>query len=183
MVFSHIRYYTREVPFEYTCEHCGKDSGTQIAEFRIGARSDWKWLTLSDKADQKLTLDAQKSMSKFMTKYRTDVEEKHKFSDFFPNQCPHCRKKQVWGKGNIKRNQRLFALICAGFGAIASFFFNRSDSFNLTLLIFLAFCSFFVGMLIGSIIFNWKQSVFPPKPKHMPIVHWPDDIRITEYHS
>jgi len=178
MVFSHIRYYTREVPFEYTCEHCGKDSGTQIAEFRIGARSDWKWLTLSDKADQKLTLDAQKSMSKFMTKYRTDVEEKHKFSDFFPNQCPHCGKKQVWGKGNIKRNQFLFALACAGAGVIASFFVNRSGSFNLALLMFFAFLGAFAGMIIGPILFHLKQSAFPPRPKHIPVVHWPNDIEI-----
>jgi len=176
MFFSHIKYYTKAVKFEYICEHCGKESGLQTAEFRIGATSDLKGWNLSEKADRKLTEDAQKSVVKNMAKYRKDVEEKQKFCDFFPNECPHCGKKQRWGKGNTKRNQLIFTLVCAGAGMAASLFLNKADGFNLALMIFCAAIGFFIGICAGPIIFICKQAAFPPKLEHVPVVHWPEDV-------
>lgn len=94
---SHTFYYS------FTCQHCGKKSGTLYSTLTavVNKRKSGLKASLTDEERHSLSEKAQRQLADRLQTLQQDTNRGIYNNDHFKGKCPHCGKDQRWSGGSF----------------------------------------------------------------------------------
>lgn len=104
--YKHSRIKDINVPYNFQCENCMKNSGDLQAHI-IGAEAIYNsnFKTISDDKVDKLEKEAYENLARKVKEAYEDATEKEIYCTEFKDECPHCHKSQSWGVSGLKKKR------------------------------------------------------------------------------
>ncbi|MDR2898959.1 MAG: hypothetical protein LBU94_01445 [Clostridiales bacterium] len=182
--FKHTHTVTQIVPYKFTCEHCGKNSGILDAAFEGKSVHTTKRIGPIDEDDKESLRKRALEILENELEYAKKDFDKGIFDTHFKDKCPHCGKPQSWSVGGMAANlPSTYALSCGGWGIIIGFlifvmegWFIGDDAaliFKILLAIVMAIVLGFIGYMFG----RFRVSIKKARTKNVsnnqvPVINW-----------
>lgn len=134
--YSHKATHSKEIPYSFRCEHCGKNSGTLLATIK-GNEAEQRSSSnvLSDVQSGKLNQSAHDLLVKTVYRDYINATEKQIIDLAFKDKCPHCQKGQSWAISGMKNELASWPIVLTVFGiivAVGTYFFTEDKSIMLS---------------------------------------------------
>lgn len=137
--YKHKATKSRQVPYSFDCEHCGKNSGVLTATISGNqAEYDSPRDKLTEAQSEKLNNTALMSLKKRINTDYANATDKRIFSPAFQDECPSCHKPQSWGVAGMKNHlaSTPVAIVIVGIlVSLGAYFFTDIKSVALSLAI------------------------------------------------
>lgn len=165
---------TQNVPYTFRCEHCGKNSGTLVAEFQGKAvRAVIFPRKIKEHEKGPMYETATELLRRRLQRGQRDAE-KEIFVPNFKDKCPHCGSAQSWSLKRMRylpvsygmKGAFLAALLCVNI----SFFGVITTGTALKIGVIIGLICMVVGFVrLGAKKFETKTV----QEKHIPQIDWP----------
>lgn len=103
--YKHTRTENTNIPYNFQCENCMKNSGDLQALVVGEATCNSNFKTLSEDKSNKLKAEAHKYLVKRVKEVYKDATEKEIYCTEFKDECPHCHKSQSWAISGLKKER------------------------------------------------------------------------------
>ncbi len=132
--YKHTRVEDVNVPYNFQCENCMKNSGDLQAHL-VGSEATYNsnFKTISDERDQALKKQAHKNLVKKVKEAYKDAENEIYCTEF-RDECPHCHKVQSWGVSGLKKQRfdtpkaiLILGLLVTGVALLGHYFSTSQD--------------------------------------------------------
>lgn len=178
---------SKQIPYEFICEHCQKSSGILIANISGTAmtRKSGSGRNLTKAESAEMEARARKDLEKNLLTAKEDVTQKQFFNPrIFSYKCPHCDKAQSWGargqkeylKKGIKDDLFISLLFSVPIGVVIAAFGSLELAACLKGLQIggLIFCGFFLYFTAHSVKESKRitQECNHSNEKRLPTVYW-----------
>lgn len=181
--YKHKRVEDTNIPYNFQCESCMKNSGNLKAHI-VGNEAIYNsnFKTISADRELKLQEEAHTNLVNKVKEVYKDVKEKEIYSTDFKDECPHCHKPQSWAVSGLKKKRFDTPIAILGVGIIIfvigliGYYFSKIENLTLPML----FGILGVTFICTIISFTWNTIKINKKiketsasgTKNIPDIDW-----------
>lgn len=169
--FKHTCTVTRNILYQFVCEHCHQDSGILAAEFKAeGTRTLMTKRPLTGEEKAQLDQEASERLHKRIQD-AMQASDNEDYADSFNDKCPQCGNPQSWALKGMRYLPGSYALTGAFFTALLCLGINflGLTSFSLKTGVIAILAVALLGVIVGFTRIQLKsqrQKLFSKRSYH-----------------